>query len=68
MYDVYKKKNQKKSIYNKQGLYFIQAKSLESIFVLQLYYNFKMSDYEWQRKSDGLMYGFDAWIEKIQDF
>ena len=63
-----KKKHQKKSIYNKQGVYFIQAKSQGTIFVSQLYYNFKVSDYDWQRKSDGLMHGFDTWIEKVQGF
>ena len=70
MYYAYKKKkkNQKKSIYNKQGVYFIQAKSQGTIFVSQLYYNFKVSDYEWQRKSDGLMHGFDTRIEKVQGF
>ena len=71
MYDIYhtkKKKHQKKSIYNKQGVYFIQAKSQGTIFVSQLYYNFKVSDYEWQRKSDGLVHGFDTRIEKVQGF
>ena len=41
-----KKKHQKKSIYNKQGVYFIQAKSQGTIFVSQLYYKFKVRDYE----------------------
>ena len=41
-----KKKHQKKSIYSKQGVYFFQAKSQGTIFVSQLYYNFKVSDYE----------------------